>query len=114
MRGVAILRKLLAIVAACLVLAFAAQCVPAQKAAVPVFSSDGRAERIPNLDTLKKELREYHDCTCTCGCYTRDVNGQADRAIEFLRKRAARQNSKEKLALILDIDETTLSTYPEM
>jgi acid phosphatase len=114
MRGFAILKKLPAIVTACLVLAFAARCVPAQKAAAPVFSSDGRAERIPNLDALKKELREYHDCTCTCGCYAHDVEGQADRAIEFLRKRAARQNSKEKLALILDIDETTLSTYPEM
>jgi len=25
------------------------------------------AERIPNLDALKAELKQYHDCTCKCG-----------------------------------------------
>ena len=39
---------------------------------------------------------------------------QADRAIAFLRQRAAHRRPQEKLALILDIDETTLSNYQEM
>ena len=79
----------------------------------PAFSSDAQAERIPNLDTLKKELRQYHDCTCTCGCFAHDQDVQADRAIAFLRQRAAHRHAQEKLALILDIDETTLSNYQE-
>jgi acid phosphatase len=80
----------------------------------PVISSDPAAERIPNLDALKKELKQYHDCTCKCGCYAHDLDAQADRAIEFLHRLAAHRRPHEKLALILDIDDTTLSTYPEM
>jgi len=86
----------------------------------PVFSVDAAAERIPNLDLLKKEIKEYHDCTCKCGCYAHDLDVQADRAIAFLRRRVAgrhgqgKRDSKEKLAMVLDIDETSLSNYPEM
>lgn len=80
----------------------------------PVFSTDAVAERIPNLDLLKKQIKQYHDCTCKCGCYAHDLDVQADRAIAFLRRRAVRQRGREKLALVLDIDETTLSNYPEL
>ena len=86
----------------------------AQQRSRPAFSADAVAERIPNLDTLKKELKEYHDCTCKCGCYAHDLDVQADHAIAFLRQRAANRKPHEKLALILDIDETSLSTYQEM
>jgi acid phosphatase len=79
----------------------------------PAFSSDAAAERIPNLDKLKAEVEQYHDCTCTCGCYAHDIDRQADIAIAFLRRRAAHKQTGEKLALILDIDETTLSNYQE-
>lgn len=85
----------------------------AQQSAQPAFSSDAQAEHIPNLDALKKELRQYHDCTCTCGCFVHDQDAQADRAIAFLRQRVVRRRGQEKLALILDIDETTLSNYQE-
>ncbi|MGO8758600.1 MAG: HAD family acid phosphatase [Terracidiphilus sp.] len=85
----------------------------AQQAPAPAFGSNAAAERIPNLDALKKELKQYHDCTCTCGCLAHDIDRQADRAIAFLRQRAARRKANEKLALILDIDETTLSNYKE-
>ena len=87
--------------------------VAAQQSPRPAFSSNARAERIPNLDALKKELRQYHECTCTCGCLAHDQDVQADRALAFLRQRAARRHPQEKLALILDIDETTLSNYRE-
>ena len=103
------------ILAAQLVLVFGTELpCPRSSRRSPQFSSDAAAERIPNLDTLKKELREYHDCTCTCGCYAHDLDVQADRAIAFLRQRAAHRQPHEKLALILDIDETTLSNYQEM
>jgi pimeloyl-ACP methyl ester carboxylesterase len=80
----------------------------------PQFSVDAAAERIPNLDSLVAELKQYHDCTCTCGCYAHDLDTQADRAIAFLRRRAARRTPNEKLAIVLDIDETSLSNYAEM
>jgi acid phosphatase len=87
--------------------------LPAQQSAQQSFSSNAAAERIPNLDKLKAELKQYHDCTCPCGCYTHDIDLQAGRAIAFLRQRAAHQRQGEKLALVLDIDETTLSNYQE-
>lgn len=92
----------------------------AQQAAAPVNETDARVsmlapgERIPNLDALKEELRQYHECTCRCGCYAKDLDLQADRAISFLRRRANLHPARQKLALVLDIDETTLSNYQEM
>lgn len=78
------------------------------------MSAYAPAERIPNLDALKAELKQYYACTCKCGCYSKDLDHQADRAIAFLRMRAAHPEPQEKLALVLDIDETTLSNYEEM
>jgi acid phosphatase len=78
------------------------------------FSSDLRAEHLLNLDTLKAQLKQYHECTCKCGCYAKDLDAQADRAIGYLHQRAAHRRPAEKLALVLDIDETTLSNYEEM
>jgi acid phosphatase len=95
------------------VLAAGSCSLPAQQSPQHSFSVDAAAERIPNLDTLKTELKQYHDCTCKCGCLGHDIDLQADRAIAFLRQRAAHKRPGEKLALILDIDETTLSNYPE-
>lgn len=78
------------------------------------YSTSASGERILNLDDLKKEVKEYYACTCKCGCYSKDVDGQADRAIAFLRERVDHKKGDEKLALVLDIDETTLSNYYEM
>lgn len=88
-----------------------AQSAPGSK---PAFIVDAQAERIPNLDNLKAKVKQYHDCTCTCGCYTHDLDLQADRAIPFLRRRASHIGPHEKLAMVLDIDETSLSNYQEM
>ena len=79
-----------------------------------VFSENVAAERIGNLDVLKDKLKRYHDCTCTCGCYAHDLDLQADRAIAFLRSRVAHKRANEKLAMVLDIDETSLTNYSEM
>lgn len=79
----------------------------------PGFAPVAPSEQIPNLDKLKDALKQYHACTCSCGCYARDMKLQADRAIAFLRGRTAHAG-QEKLGLVLDIDETTLSNYAEM
>ena len=78
------------------------------------MSAYAPAERIPNLDDLKAELKQYYACTCKCGCYAKDLDRQADRAIAFLRTRATHPQAQQKLAMVLDIDDTSLSTYPEM
>lgn len=83
-------------------------------ASAQIISPLAPGERIPNLDKFKAQLKAYHDCTGTNGCYTRDLNLQANRAIAFLKRRAAHKRAGEKLALVLDIDETTLSNYQEM
>jgi acid phosphatase len=122
-------KKYLLILVALITIAFAPICSAGQKTASkqaparrhqPVFSISPSGERIPNLDILKKEVKQYHDCTCKCGCYNHDIEVQADRAIAFLRRRTARQQAQgkpgaqEKLAMAFDIDETTLSNYSQM
>lgn len=93
----------------------AAVCAQQPQQQVPEkFSVNTTAERIPNLDDLKSELRQYQACTCKCGCYAKDLDSQADRAIDYLRQRAGDPSSLQKLAIVLDIDETTLSNYEEM
>jgi acid phosphatase len=99
---------------AVLALSAAPLSLPAQQSHKPVFSSNAAAERIPSLGLLKNHLREYHDCTCKCGCYAKDLDLQANRAIAFLDRRAARRSHGEKLALVLDIDETSLSNWQEL
>jgi len=78
------------------------------------------SESIPNLgplletvNALKSELRQYHACSCTCGCYAKDMDLEAHRAVAFLEARAHRHDN-EKTAIVLDIDETTLSNWDEM
>ncbi|MHB1022194.1 MAG: HAD family acid phosphatase, partial [Acidobacteriaceae bacterium] len=67
-----------------------------------------------NLGLLKNELKAYHDCTCQCGCYARALDQQASRAMHALAAQVARSRPGAKLALVLDIDETSLSNYEEM
>jgi acid phosphatase len=78
------------------------------------FAPVAPGEHIANLQKFKEQLKQYHECTCTCGCYGQDLNLQAERAIAFLRRRAAHGAREKKLAVVFDIDETTLSNYPEM
>jgi acid phosphatase len=101
----------------CLVLMVA---VPIAIAQQPRTAPVAPSESIPNLGPLlekvnavKSELRQYHACSCACGCYAKDIDLEADRAVTFLEARAHRRDN-EKLALVLDIDETTLSNWEEM
>lgn len=70
-------------------------------------------EPSPNLGQWKTHLIAYHNCQQSRGCYAADLNRQSDRAIAYLRQRTAKTKPGEKLALVLDIDETALSNWDE-
>jgi 5'-nucleotidase (lipoprotein e(P4) family) len=71
-------------------------------------------KELPNLGQLQLELRDYHDCKGTHGCYTADLNRETAAAIAELDRRARLRRSDSKLAVVLDIDETSLSNYAEI
>ncbi len=111
------MKKHLALIVATFCIAILVIRVEAQQQAskeISRISEYGSAERITNLDDLKKELKRYQACTCKCGCYSKDIDHQAAVAVDFLRTRAAHRLTGEKLALVLDIDETTLTNYEQM
>ena len=70
-------------------------------------------EPAPNLGQLKTRLVAYHDCKGSEGCYETELNRQSDLAIAYLERRAAKAKPGDKLALVLDIDETSLSNWDE-
>jgi predicted secreted acid phosphatase len=66
-----------------------------------------------NLDLIKQELIKYHDS----GEYQKDIARVVQQAKAYLQTRLEenkKKGSKQKLAIILDIDETALSNYPDM
>ncbi len=66
-----------------------------------------------NLDLLKQKLIHYHDS----GEYQKDVARVVQQAKAYLQARLAKNKSRhlnQKLALILDVDETALSNYANM
>jgi acid phosphatase len=67
----------------------------------------------PNLGQLKLQLIAYHDCIHSGPCYVSDLNRQSELAIAYLRRRMEKVQPEEKLALVLDIDETALSNWDE-
>jgi acid phosphatase len=107
--------------------------VPVSYAQQPRIAPLSSSENLPNIgpllqrvNALKSELRDYHACTCKCGCYASDLNAQSDKAIALLRRRTAhpganqkpgahqKVGANQKLALVLDIDETALSNWAEI
>jgi hypothetical protein len=75
-----------------------------QQAIVTVAGEPG------NLDAVKQHLKNYHDCG-EANCYTPQLERQADIAIQFLNSSVANAKQGEKLALVLDVDETSLSNW---
>jgi predicted secreted acid phosphatase len=94
------MRKLVVAVLFC---AFAAQ---AQQGVLRV------KEPQPNLDLLKDRLTKYHDCK-EAGCYVPQLDSLSGKAITILKRRVLKAKPGEKLALVLDIDETSLSNWEE-
>ena len=77
------------------------------------FLAAGRAAdtREPkNIYLLKQELKNYVDS----GHYAEDIAAIAADATTWIEQRAAAKKSGERLALILDVDETMLSNLPEI
>lgn len=64
----------------------------------------------PNLALLKKEIETYHDS----GNYQKELTQVINNANNFINDRSrnnAQQSHPAKLAVVLDIDETSLSNY---
>ena len=71
------------------------------------------AEPVPNFAQERYKLADYYVCVPGAGCYWADIDAQYDRAITVLEHATAARRQSEKLAIVLDIDETTLSAYCE-
>jgi acid phosphatase len=72
------------------------------------------AEPMENFGVARYRLEDYADCVGDGGCYWADVDAQTTRAERALGGLVAGRKSGEKIALVLDIDETSLSNYCEM
>ncbi|HEV2613890.1 MAG TPA: HAD family acid phosphatase [Gammaproteobacteria bacterium] len=67
----------------------------------------------PNLDTVKSELVQYHDS----GTYMDQITLVDKQAENYLSERVEQNNrlsQPKKLAVVFDIDETTLSNYSHL
>jgi predicted secreted acid phosphatase len=85
----------------------------ALSAACLAFSSLAAAKEPKNLNALKIQVIKYHDS----GEYQNDQSKVIGQAMLYLKNRLANEaksHSKKKLAIILDIDETSLSNYADM
>jgi acid phosphatase len=72
------------------------------------------AEPMENFGVARYRLEDYADCVGTSGCYWADLDAQTKRAEIELGRLIAARKAGEKLALVLDIDETSLTNYCEM
>jgi acid phosphatase len=72
------------------------------------------AEPMQNFGVARYRLEDYADCVGTGGCYWSDLDAQTKRAEMALGDLIAARKAGEKLAMVLDIDETSLSNYCEM
>lgn len=64
-----------------------------------------------NLAEIKKQLKQYHDS----GLYNKDIKNVDDAALVYLKHRVAQADFHgKKPAIVLDIDETSLSNYNDM
>jgi len=66
-----------------------------------------------NLDIARYRIADYADCIVGTVCYWSDLATQTARAQAELKRLVATRKPGEKLALVLDIDETSLSSYCE-
>jgi phosphoglycolate phosphatase-like HAD superfamily hydrolase len=71
------------------------------------------AEPMENFGIARYRLADYADCVGKGGCYWADLDAQYKRAEEALKVEAAGKKPGEKLAVVMDIDETSLSGYCE-
>lgn len=67
-----------------------------------------------NFDIARLRIADYADCVGIGGCYWADLDAQYKRAEGALDRELATRKRGEKLAVVLDIDETSMSSYCEM
>jgi HAD superfamily, subfamily IIIB (Acid phosphatase) len=71
-------------------------------------------EPIPNFGVERYKLAEYGECTGDSGCYWADLDAQYKRAEAELAKAITTKRLGSKPAIVMDIDETTLTNYCEL
>jgi HAD superfamily, subfamily IIIB (Acid phosphatase) len=74
----------------------------------------------PNFGVARYRLLDYYNCVGSSACYWADIDAQTRRADAALTSLLAAHNATtpdaaraQKLALVLDIDETSLTSYCE-
>lgn len=72
------------------------------------------AEPISNFGVERYRLADYAECVGDGGCYWADLDAQTRRAEAVLDHAVAVKKAGEKLAIVLDIDETSMSSFCEM
>lgn len=72
------------------------------------------AEPVPNFGAERFRLADYAQCVGGGGCYWADLDAQTRRAEAILDRVIATKKAGEKLAVVLDIDETSLTNYCEL
>lgn len=72
------------------------------------------AEPIPNFGVERYRLADYAECVGNDGCYWADLDAQTRRAEAALDRAVASRKPNERLAVVLDIDETSLSGFCEL
>ena len=71
-------------------------------------------EPLENFGVARYKLAAYGECSGDSGCYWADLDTQYKRAEAELAKELAAKKPNQKLAIVMDIDETTLTNYCEM
>ena len=71
-------------------------------------------EPFENFDIARARLDAYADCVGSGGCYWTDIDTQYKRAEKGLAVEVGKAKRGEKLAVVFDIDETSLTNYCEM
>jgi acid phosphatase len=72
------------------------------------------AEPVSNFGAERFRLADYAECVGGGGCYWADLDAQTKRAEAALERAIALAKPGEKLAIVLDIDETSLANFCEM
>ena len=71
------------------------------------------AEPMENFGVARFRLADYANCVGDGGCYWSDLDAQTRRAEMALDAELKTKKPGERLAIVLDIDETSLSSYCE-
>jgi acid phosphatase len=70
-------------------------------------------EPMENFGVARYRLADYADCVGEGGCYWSDLEAQTRRAEMAFEAELKTRKDGERLAMVLDIDETSLSSYCE-